>query len=365
MRKILIAFGTRPEIIKLAPVIKALSGGKFKITLLHTGQHHELIEPMLTIFNLRPDINLNVMKAGQDLFDLTETLTKKIKDVLVTEEPDYVIVHGDTTSAFTAALSAFYMKIPVIHVEAGLRTHSRYYPFPEEMNRRMISQLTDIHFAPTHLNKKNLLDEGIAEDLIYVTGNTVIDALQLIRGSALFSESKPEILEEIKPEHQLIVLTAHRRENHGKPFTDILGAVQKMVAENAKLQVIFPAHPNPAVQQAITDSDIQSSQFHVTKAFSYLSFLHLLIRADLILTDSGGIQEEAATLGKPVLVLRNETERQELIDSGLGKLVGTDPQKIITSSEYYLSKQVKINTQTLYGDGTASQKIKKIIEDIG
>ncbi|MEX0720666.1 MAG: UDP-N-acetylglucosamine 2-epimerase (non-hydrolyzing) [Balneolaceae bacterium] len=362
MKKILIAFGTRPEIIKLAPVIKALSEGEFQIKILHTGQHRELIEPMLTLFDIRPDINLNVMKPEQDLFNLTESLTGKMKDVFEFEKPDYVIVQGDTTSAFIAALSAFYLKIPVLHVEAGLRSHNRYYPFPEEGNRALISKLATIHFAPTDLNKKNLIKEGIPVEQIFVTGNTVIDALELIRSSKQFSDSKPDILQDIPPEHKLVVLTAHRRENHGKPFSDILKAVSQLLNKNETLEVVFPAHPSPAVQQAIKNSDVQSERFHITKPFGYLAFLHILQRADLILTDSGGIQEEAATLGKPILVLRNETERQELIDSGLGKLVGSDPDKILQTAEEYLKNNIKLNPQALFGNGEASMQIKEVLQ---
>ncbi|MEX0609092.1 MAG: UDP-N-acetylglucosamine 2-epimerase (non-hydrolyzing) [Balneolaceae bacterium] len=364
MKKILVSFGTRPEIIKLAPVIKSLSKSGFDVRVIHTGQHRELIEPMLTLFDIRPDINFNIMKPGQDLFDLTETLTAKFKEVLTAEQPDYVMVQGDTTSAFVAALSAFYLKIQVLHIEAGLRSQNHYYPFPEEGNRTLISHLATFHFAPTSLNKENLLKEGLPDERIFITGNTVIDALKLIRQSEQFSASKPDILSQITPDRKLIVLTAHRRENHGKPFSNILKAVGELLKNHENIEVIFPAHPSPAVQQAIENSGIQNPRFHITKPFDYLSFLHILLRADLILTDSGGIQEEASSLGKPVVVLRNETERQELISSGLGKLAGTDPQKILKTANHYLQSNAELKPEAIFGDGNAAEKISAILRDL-
>ncbi|MDR9415959.1 MAG: UDP-N-acetylglucosamine 2-epimerase (non-hydrolyzing) [Gracilimonas sp.] len=364
MKHILIAFGTRPEVIKLAPVVHELKK-HCKVSVLHTGQHQELVEPMLKLFNIEPDLDLNIMKPGQDLFDLSQSLLPKLGDLLSDFDPDFVMVQGDTSTSFLTALAAFYLQIPVLHIEAGLRSHNPYYPFPEEMNRKQITHLTQHHFAPTSRNKENLLKEGILETDVTVTGNTVIDALQLIRNSESYKNSKPEILDQISSDESLIVLTTHRRENHGKPMVQIFKAVDQLIANHKNLKIIFPAHPNPAVQKVIKENSINSERFLQTNPYDYLSFLHILERSNLILTDSGGIQEEAASLGKPVLVLRGETERQELIDSGAGELVGTDTQKIIERAGWYLTKHKKnTSTTSLFGDGDAAIKIRKVIDQL-
>ncbi|MEX0845929.1 MAG: UDP-N-acetylglucosamine 2-epimerase (non-hydrolyzing) [Balneolaceae bacterium] len=362
MKKILIAFGTRPEVIKLAPVILGLRE-EFTLTILHTGQHKELVDPMLSLFGIEPDVNLEIMQPGQDLFDLTQKLLPKIKQVLKQESPDYVMVQGDTTTSYLTALAAYYQQIPVLHVEAGLRSHNPYNPFPEEMNRKQISHLSFFHFAPTELNKRNLLDEGISDQQISVTGNTVIDALQLIRDSADYADSKPSILSNVESAQKLIVLTAHRRENHGQPLLDVFNAINEILNDHPEVSVIFPAHPNPEVKKAVQKSGIKNSRFLQTEPFDYLSFLHILDRADIILSDSGGIQEEAASLGKHVLVLRNETERQELIDCGLGELVGTDTSKIIDRVEALLVKKIQANKSSIFGDGNAAINIKNVLKN--
>ncbi|WP_428236856.1 non-hydrolyzing UDP-N-acetylglucosamine 2-epimerase [Gracilimonas sp.] len=362
MKKILIAFGTRPEVIKLAPVILELRES-MDVTILHTGQHKELVDPMLSLFDIQPDINLDIMKPNQDLFELTQSLLPKLKEIIEEIEPDFVMVQGDTTTSYLTALSSFYQKIPVLHVEAGLRSHNPYYPFPEEMNRRQITHLAHFHFAPTELNKKNLLKEGIAEEAISVTGNTVIDALKIITESEAFTNSTPDILTKINNNQKLLVLTAHRRENHGRPLIDVFTAVKQLLASNEDLTVIFPAHPNPNVLAAIEKVQIKDERFKLTSPFDYLTFLHVLRRADLILTDSGGIQEEASALGKPVLVLRNETERQELIESGLGKLVGTDEETIINEANEWLQSDNYPDASTVFGKGNAAAIIKEVIEN--
>lgn len=362
MRKLLIAFGTRPEIIKLAPVILALRD-YFDLKLIHTGQHKELAEPMLSLFGIKPDVDLSIMKPDQDLFSLSSTLFPKLENVLQEYQPDHVMVQGDTTTSFLTALAAFYKRIPVSHVEAGLRSRDLYNPFPEEMNRRQISQIARFHFAPTALNKKDLLNEGIAKDRVFVTGNTVIDAMNLILRSNDFEQSAPDILSETDDNDQFILLTAHRRENHGAPLIRILKAVGKLLDAKPNLKVICPVHPNPNVQEAIAKSGIKNERFTLIPPMDYLPFLHMLKSADLILTDSGGIQEEAAALGKSVLILRNETERQELIETGLGELVGSDVQKIVQRSRVMLEKNSRQKPLTVFGDGTAAEKIRKILID--
>lgn len=363
MKKVLVAFGTRPEIIKLAPVISALKE-KTNVSVLHTGQHMDLAEPMLSLFGIKPEASLGIMKEGQGLFGLTAALTIELENYLSKHRPDYVIVQGDTTTAYLTALSAFYEKIPVLHVEAGLRSYNHYNPFPEEINRRLITQIAHYHFAPTRQNKRNLLREGVSENNIVVTGNTVIDAMQMIVRSPQFLSQKPEILQKLPADHKLILLTAHRRENHGKTLSDILEAVQEIVDAHQNATVIFPAHPNPEVQKAIQVAGIHHPRFLVSPPFTYLHFLHLLNRADLILTDSGGIQEEASALGKPILVLRNETERQELIDSGLGILAGTSKREIIKQGTKLLKSTIKPEAHSLFGDGNAARRIRDFILEL-
>lgn len=363
MKKILIAFGTRPEVIKLAPVIHALKNDA-DLKLMHTGQHKELVVPLFSIFDFQPDYSLDIMQPGQDLFDLTERLLPKVKRVLTTEDPDFVIVQGDTTTSYLTALAAFYQKIPVLHVEAGLRSHDRYYPFPEEMNRKQISHLASYHFAPTERNKQNLLKEGIPESTIHVTGNTVIDALQFILASEAFKKHKPDILNSIPSNHQLIVLTAHRRENHGKPLENIFTAIKQLLSSHKRLSVVFPAHPNPQVTQAFKNVALDDKRLKKTAPLDYLHFLHVLKRADLIVSDSGGIQEEAAALGKPILVLRNETERQELIEQNVGELVGTNIDQIVDRASHHLKKETIVNAKNIFGDGNAAQRIKNILTQL-
>lgn len=362
MKKLLIAFGTRPEIIKLAPVILALRND-FELQILHTGQHRELAEPMISLFGITPDIDLKIMKPNQDLFSLTSDLMPKLSSVLGDYRPDHVIVQGDTSTSFLTALAAFYKRIPVSHVEAGLRSHDLYNPFPEEMNRKQISQIAHLHFAPTALNKTDLLKEGVPEKQIFVTGNTVVDALNLIAGSDEFIQATPDILSELQEDEKLIVLTAHRRENHGKPLVQIFEAVEKLLDARPDVKVIFPIHPNPKIIEALNKSGIDNTRLIQTPPMDYLPFLHVLKRADLILTDSGGIQEEAAILGKPVLVLRNETERQELIEAGLGELTGTDKSKIVNRAKGLLDSEIKHGSSEIFGDGTAAEKIRKILKD--
>lgn len=361
MKKIVLTFGTRPEIIKLAPLIQPLRDAGFNLKILHTGQHKDLAYPMLSVFGIKPDADLNIMRDGQNLFDLTASIVPAAGAYLKQEKPDFVIVQGDTSTAYLTALAAFYLKIPVLHVEAGLRSHNLHNPFPEELNRKLISQIAQIHFAPTALNRQNLLNENVKEKSIHVTGNTIIDALQMVTERKEFKNLKPSILSQIPDESKLLLLTAHRRENHGKPLQNILEAVQQLLKTHPDLYAVFPAHPNPAVQEIVKTTAF-GDRFLCSSPFSYLEFLHLIQRSDLILTDSGGIQEEAAASGKPVVVLRNETERQELIDLKLGVLAGSDIPKIIQSSELYLNEKVSFNSNSVYGDGNAAQKITEVIK---
>jgi UDP-N-acetylglucosamine 2-epimerase (non-hydrolysing) len=360
MKTILIAFGTRPEVIKLAPVIKQLGDG-FKVRVMHTGQHQDLVEPLLSIFDIQPDIELNIMQPGQDLFDLTQSLLPKLKVQLQFLKPDIVMVQGDTSTSYLTALAAYYLQIPVVHVEAGLRSHNPYYPFPEEMNRKQISHLARLHFAPTKRNKQNLLNEGIPDKNITITGNTVVDALRFIENTSGFEQIRPNILDQISSSDKLVLLTAHRRENHGQPLQNIFAAVKQLLAQHLGLKVIFPAHPNPNVQAAIEKSNITNSRFLKIAPVDYLPFLHILKRADLILSDSGGIQEEAAALGKPILVLREQTERQELIEAGLGVLVGANVQAILKEANAFLSNTDRITPTSIFGDGNAALKIKEAL----
>ena len=362
MKKILVAFGTRPEIIKLAPVIHQLkASGKFDVITLHTGQHDELAKTMLDIFNIDPDYDLKSMTSSSDLFELSQFLLPKLKQLFVAEEPDAVIVQGDTTSAYLSALSAFYLNIPVVHVEAGLRSFDNTNPFPEEMNRKQISTLASLHFAPTALAKLNLLNEGIDDSRVYETGNTVIDALYQIKDTKQFSASKPAILDEVNANQTLILVTVHRRENLGKPLQGILDALIQILNSDESRMILFPAHPNPKLQTVLHSDQYRHERLQIIEPLDYLSFHHILERSNLILTDSGGIQEEAAALDKKMLVLRKTTERQELIKSGFTKLVGSDTKKIVSETESILRSAKKVKCLNPYGDGSAAKKIVEIL----
>lgn len=364
MKKIMVIFGTRPEAIKLAPVILKLRKTGFKTEVIHTGQHSDLADPVLKLFGIEADHNLQVMQPEQDLNDLTAHLMSALGNVISSSEPDIVMVQGDTSTAFCGALSAYYQQIPVAHVEAGLRSNRRYNPFPEELNRSMISRIAEFHFAPTHLNRENLLGEGISVENIFVTGNTVIDALHHIHDTNSFESERPGILDQINKGQQIALLTTHRRENHGEPMVQIFKAAGRILNNHEKLDIIFPMHPNPVIRRAMDEAGLIHSRFHPVPAMEYLSFQHLMKAADLILTDSGGIQEEAVALNKKLIVLREETERQELVDAGLGRLTGTDPGRIAeTASELLESEHTGGIHMQLYGDGTAASQIADILCD--
>lgn len=359
MKKILVAFGTRPEIIKLAPVISKLKQEHVDVRVLHTGQHDQLAEEMLTHFEIKPDYDLKIMRDNQDLFALTTSLLKSVKKVFIGEKPDAVIVQGDTASAYACALAAFYLKIPVYHVEAGLRSHDLNNPFPEEMFRKQISVMASIHFVPTDLAKNHLVSEGYVAESIFLTGNTIIDALYTILNSENY---KKLTRSDTDKKHKLALVTAHRRENHGKPLIRIMEALLLLLNDVKDLSIIFPAHPSPAVQSVVTDNQFFHDRLKIAPPLPYFDFLHLLEKVDLVLTDSGGLQEEAAALGKNLVVLRTNTERQELVENGFTKLVGTEIQSILEESKRLLNQEGVKKRTSVYGDGTAAQKIVEILK---
>ncbi len=359
MKKILVAFGTRPEIIKLAPVIHSLSESGFDVVTLHTGQHDELATEMLQLFKIVPSYNLQAMRPNQDLFELTTFLLPKLKETYLTEQPDAVIVQGDTTSSYLSALAAFYLKIPIYHVEAGLRSHDLMNPFPEEMNRKQISTIANTHFAPTQLAKKNLIREGYAPESIWVTGNTVVDALHEILDSEAYKAHKPLVFNADK----VILVTSHRRENRGKPLANIMNALVEILSLKENLTIVFPAHPSPAVQEIVNSEKFRHPRLRILKPLGYIDFLSLMHSVDLILTDSGGIQEEAAALGKSLIVLRETTERQELVNTGFTKLVGSDTKLIVSETLKLLEVSSKTKPINVYGDGSAANKISAILNN--
>jgi UDP-N-acetylglucosamine 2-epimerase (non-hydrolysing) len=364
-KKILVVIGTRPEAIKMAPLVHALlAEKKFKTLVCLTAQHRQMLDQVLEIFGIHADIDLNLMKAGQQLAGLTAAILNGMDEVLHTHAPDCVLVHGDTTTAMAAGLAAFYRHIPVGHVEAGLRTGDMHHPWPEEMNRRVIDVMADFYYAPTEVSRDNLLAEKIAADKVFVTGNTVIDALLLtverIKKDANLQAKLASVFHYLEPHKKLLLVTGHRRENHGDGLTKVCRALATL-AERDDVQVVYPVHLNPNVREVVNATLQGHNNIHLIEPLDYLHFVYLMSRAHIILTDSGGIQEEAPSLGKPVLVLRDVTERPEAVDAGTVQLVGTDTQKIVAEcthllddAAYYQQFSQRANP---YGDGTASQQI--------
>lgn len=362
--KIAVVFGTRPEAIKMAPIVKELERRKLDHVVIVTAQHREMLDQELKVFAIKPRYDLNIMQQNQDLFYVTTAVINEMKPVLLKEKPDVLLVQGDTTTTMAASLAAFYLKIPVGHVEAGLRTWNKMNPFPEEINRQITTRLTDYHFAPTQWAQKNLLNEGIAPESVYVTGNTVIDALlMIVDPNYRFTEAPLNTIDFVNK--RVILLTSHRRENFGQPMINIFSACRDLVNKNPDVELIYPVHPNPNVRK--TASEILSGvpRVHLIEPMDYRPFVQLMSKCYLILTDSGGVQEEAPTLGKPVLVLRKTTERPEAIEAGTGKLVGTDRDVIFTEAQHLLSdRQAYLEIATKvnpYGDGTSARKIIDIL----
>ncbi len=363
MKKVMVVFGTRPEAIKMCPLVNELkSRDKLKTVVCVTGQHRQMLDQVLEAFDVEPDYDLSIMKEKQTLFDVTINILGKIRDVLEKEKPDVVLVHGDTTTTFTTALACFYMQIPVGHVEAGLRTYNIYSPYPEEFNRQAVGIVAQFNFSPTDVSKNNLLKEGKNSDTIYVTGNTAIDALK----TTVRDDYSNEHLEWAK-DSRLILLTAHRRENLGEPMHHIFRAIRRIVDETPDIKVIYPIHMNPVVRKAADEELGNDDRIRIIEPLDVLDFHNFMSRSYLILTDSGGIQEEAPSLGKPVLVMRDTTERPEGISAGTLKLVGTDEETIykefktlLTNKEEY-DKMSKASNP--YGDGFASKRIADILEE--
>lgn len=361
MKKIMLVFGTRPEAIKMCPLVKELYSRKGIQTIVCvTGQHRQMLDQVLDAFKVKPDYDLSIMKEKQTLFDVTISILDKFQEVLSKERPDVVLVHGDTTTTFATALSCFYLQIPVGHVEAGLRTYNLYSPYPEEFNRQAAGILARFNFAPTEQSKKNLLKEGKAPETIYVTGNTAIDALKT---TVREDYSHPEL--EWAKGSRLILLTAHRRENLGEPMHHMFRAIRGIVDETPDIKVIYPIHMNPVVRQVADEILGDDERIHLIEPLDVLDFHNFLSRSYLILTDSGGIQEEAPSLGKPVLVMRDTTERPEGIEAGTLKLVGTEEatiyrefKRLLTDPEEYEKMSTASNP---YGDGFASRRIADIL----
>lgn len=364
MKKVMIVFGTRPEAIKMCPVVLELKNREnMKIVVCVSGQHHEMLEQVLSTFKLQPDYNLSIMKDRQTLFDTTINILSGMKDILVKEKPDLILVHGDTSTAFSAALAGFYLRIPIGHVEAGLRTYNIDSPYPEEFNRQAIDALSSIYFAPTELSKENLLREGKKKSSIFVTGNTAIDALRITVSSKYFHEQL-----EWAAGSRLILITAHRRENIGKPMENMFRAILKICKDYEDVKAIYPIHMNPSVREIANEILGHSHKIHLIEPLEVLDFHNFMSASYLILTDSGGIQEEAPSLGKPVLVMRDTTERPEGIEAGTLRLVGTEEETIYQACKELLENSYVYNKMSHahnpYGDGFASKRIADIIEQM-
>ena len=362
--KVMAIFGTRPEAIKMAPVVRELlKHPEIETKVCLTAQHREMLDQVVDLFQLPVDYDLDIMKQGQSLYDITDRVLLGLKEVLEKEKPDLVLVHGDTTTTFSATLAAFYQQIDVGHVEAGLRTGNMYSPFPEEANRRLTSVLTALHFAPTETARQNLLKENQKDDHIFTVGNSVIDALlATVKKDYVFEDKE---LQEIEEHKRIILVTTHRRENLGEPMRNVYRALRRLVQTGPDTEVVFPVHRNPLVRQAVKEVLDGVPGIHLVDPMEYEPFTNLMARSAIILTDSGGIQEEAPSLGKPVLVLRDTTERPEAVASGTVKLVGTDEDKVyntayklLTDEEAYREMAESINP---YGDGHTSERIVQAI----
>lgn len=370
MKSVAFIFGTRPEAIKLAPIIRKLKDNPqdFIVHVVVTAQHREMLDQALTVFGIVPDFDLNIMSHGQDLFGVTVSALSGIKDTLDNIKPDWVVVQGDTTTTFAGAIGAFYKKIPVAHVEAGLRTGNIYNPFPEEINRQIAGRIAKLHLAPTKGAKRNLLAEGVNEETIYVTGNTGIDALMWVNRNCeneLDGILPPVLYQDTSK--RLLLVTTHRRESFGEPMRDIMMALRKVAEDYRDIYLLFPVHMNPNVRRLASEYLADVDNIILREPLSYVPFVQAMKRSYLVLTDSGGIQEEAPSLGKPVLVLREMTERPEGIDAGNAMLVGTDREKIHTALCELLDDENKYRAMSCasnpYGDGKASDRIATLLAD--
>ena len=361
--KVLVVFGTRPEAIKMAPLIPALKAHPdvFEAISCSTGQHREMLKQVLDIFDIEPDYELDVMVPNQTLAGLTSRLIQKLDGLFADVRPDVVLVHGDTTTSLAGAIAAYYHQIPIGHVEAGLRTYDKYQPFPEEMNRQMVDRLATFHFAPTQTAAGHLRSEHLPDDYISITGNTVIDALQMV------VEKPCELPLDIDWTHQRVILvTAHRRESFGRPLENICKALKRIVRQYPDVEVVYPVHYNPNVQKTVYDNLRGVERIHLLEPLHYLEFAHLMARSYLILTDSGGIQEEAPALGVPVLVLRDVTERPEAVAAGTVRIVGTDTERIVKAVDLLMdAEEHRAMSQAMnpYGDGTAAAQIVDILKE--
>ncbi len=380
MKTIMLVFGTRPEAIKMAPLVKEFQkySDFYRTVVCVTGQHREMLDQVLRIFGIVPDYDLNIMRQGQDLYDITSRVLLGMRDVIKEVKPEVVLVHGDTTTSTAAAMASFYQQIPVGHVEAGLRTHNMYSPWPEEMNRQLTGRIASFHFAPTPLSRQNLLDEGVSGNRIFVTGNTVIDALHWvvdrIRNDKVLENKLEKVLQQAGYDtcrkKRIVLITGHRRENFGEGFLQMCTAIKDLSHKYSDVDFVYPMHLNPNVRRPIhevfgEDLNCPSNMLFI-EPLEYLSFVYLMEKAYIVLTDSGGIQEEAPGLGKPVLVMRDTTERPEALEAGTVKLVGTDYKKIIESvsalldsADAYEKMSMAVNP---YGDGKACERIVKVFE---
>jgi UDP-N-acetylglucosamine 2-epimerase (non-hydrolysing) len=363
MKKIMLVFGTRPEAIKMCPLVNELkSRDNLQTVVCVTGQHRQMLDQVLDAFHVVPDYDLSIMKEKQTLFDITTNILNRIREVLESEKPDVVLVHGDTSTTFVTALACFYLQIPVGHVEAGLRTYNIYSPYPEEFNRQAVGIVSQYNFAPTELSRQNLLNEGKKAESIYVTGNTAIDALKT---TVRADYTHPEL--EWAKDSRLILITAHRRENLGEPMKNMFRAIRRCLDEHPDLKAIYPIHMNPVVRQTADEILGGEERIHIIEPLEVLDFHNFLARSYMILTDSGGIQEEAPSLGKPVLVMRDTTERPEGIAAGTLKLVGTDEEVIYRSFKELLENEAEYKRMSTasnpYGDGFACKRIADILSD--
>lgn len=364
-RKILVVFGTRPEAIKMAPVVKALEQDEhITCRVAVTAQHREMLDQVLHLFAIQPHYDLNIMKAGQTLYDITSRALLGLRDILQEDKPDMVLVHGDTTTTFVGSLAAFYEQIPVGHVEAGLRSGDKYSPFPEELNRRLTGVISTLHFAPTTQARENLLREGLGEENIYITGNTVIDALLETVGDT-YEFQEPALKKLDFQGQRVITVTTHRRENLGEPMRQMYRAMRDIVREFPDVTLVFPVHKNPAVRALVKEILGAEERVVLIEPLDYQPFVNLMNKSHLILTDSGGLQEEAPSLGKPVLVLRENTERPEAVKAGTVQLVGTSYEKIYKTTKELLSNEAAYEKMAQavnpYGDGQASARILEAI----